>query len=194
MSSFLINSWYVHSWIWYAWMKHNQWHISLIFPISFAVSLIKLGETLAAKQSAAASKHGSSKRALLRLEFECFAEANRTAEIIRLFTICTGLVRGISDHSLAMFQWLHPVVKDAALAIAHSYILYPDVLRSILKFLYRMSVSMLTKLDAAGVRDLLLSIQTVTHSFVDCYEASFGELMSKGADEDAVRNIGYLFK
>lgn len=154
--------------------------------------VITLSDNLAGKQAAAAAKHGNA-TALIRLKSESFADASRAPEIVRLFTVFTGIVRGITDNRQAMYCWLRPVVKGVSV-MTQTYMLYPDVLQSLLKFLYRTSQSVLNMLEAEDARLLLISIQTVARTVVECYDVSSGELSAKRADDDAVKNISHLFK
>lgn len=154
---------------------------------------MELGSSLMDKQAASAAKHQDA-RVLIRLESESCADPNRIEEIIRIFTIFTGLVRGVTDFHVLLFQWLHPIIKDMIPAIVRTYLLYPIVLKSIIKFLYRTAQSSLRVLPSSYVPDLLLSIRTVTKSFVDFYDISSGEMANSETDEEVLKNIGQIFR
>lgn len=171
------------------------------FPVKD--TLVILGAELQLKQQQAAQNAGNPH--LIRMKSEREADPTRIFYIERLFAVCTGIARGTVDHTTTLVEWLRPITTTSVPAVAKSYMLYPLVLRSILKYLYYIGRPYLaTQTPRDYVGEYFSTVQLFTEAFAQCYGQGtatddLDDDSSAGAEESSVteeliENISLLFR
>lgn len=133
------------------------------------------------------------------------ADPNRTHQLERLFAMCTGIVRGTVDHIAALLSWLKPITAASVPVIAKTYMQYPNVLYSLLKFLFHAGRHYLSSAAPhETAREYFYTIQLVTEAFAQCHgqnlsadvcdDDSTSGPADDGSAEELLANVTLVFR